>query len=146
MEYQTNPVIVPPEKDCPELHQALAVAGHYMVQRDNLWLVSDVLACQELVDTFIKPMPNLNPRRFAYLMIVTGIRDALNAVLPAIKQQDLQLYATIRSKLDYCEFYVYDEAIQMLDLVKHLLLTANPQLNLEISYLRVMWEEAFNLS
>lgn len=129
-------------KSYDELNLAITQAGHYYYYLDNELVVSDAAAIQAIIDALPDPMPDLLPVQFNFLLAKYGFDDAIDSLLIALKNEDIDKYAMYKSYLNAARFYEFDKALIMFNEILDKFAAINPALALSESQLRAMWLEA----
>lgn len=130
-------------KSCIELDDAIRDAGHFLYELDGKFVASDEAAIQAIIDDFEMPLPNLTPREFKYLLAATGIKQAVDILLPALYETDREVYARIYSQLEGARYYEWTKTVAMKDYLALQLQAINPDLNLDTENLKVLWAMAY---
>ena len=129
-------------KSCDELNLAITQAGHHYYYLDNELVISDAVAIQAIIDAFEMPMPNLLPVQFNFLLAKYGFDDAIDSLLIALKNEDIDKYAMYKSYLNAARFYEFDKALIMFNEILDKFAAIDPALALSENQLRMMWLEA----
>lgn len=117
---------------------------------ENGWVTIDPSKTDEEVNEAIenfKPhMPNLSPRQFKYLLLITDLEDNLQLILSQLKTVDIYLYADIKSQIDGGLTYFFDKTWTLLNnpIFKDALSQLKPELNLSENNVRNLWITAAN--
>lgn len=80
------------------LHEAIARAGHTLMQVDGQWVASDDAAVQAIIDGFDPDaaLPDLDRPQFAYLLAL-GLGDVWDEVEARARAVDREVYAELRA-------------------------------------------------
>lgn len=107
--------------------------------------VTDEQVNQAITD-FKPAMPDITPRQFYYLLLITGLDVHLPTIISSIKAFDLYLYADIKSQLDKGTVYFYERTWNLLQnpLIAQGINQLLPDLDLSESNVRALWMIAAN--
>ena len=127
-----------------DVYSAIEIAGHYL--RYNIenceYDCSDFNAVQAIIDALPDPMPDLLPVQFNFLLAKYGFDDAIDSLLIALKNEDIDKYTMYKSYLNAARFYEFDKALIMFNEILDKFAAIDPALALSESQLRAMWLEA----
>ena len=130
-------------KDLSLIQQAIADAGHIFTSDGNGNLIfSDELAIQAIIDALPDPMPNLLPVQFHIMLNKSKLRDAIDALLPILKTEDIDKHDYYKAYLDYAQHYEFEMAINMFNDIREKFIGLDESLNFSDEQLRAMWLEA----
>ena len=130
-------------KDLGLIQQAIADVGEILTSDGNgNLIISDETAIQAIIDALPDPMPNLLPVQFHFLLAKYSFDDAIDSLLIALKNEDIDKYAMYKSYLNAARFYEFDKALIMFNEILDKFAAINPALALSESQLRAMWLEA----
>ena len=132
------------DKPMQQVHESVLEAGEYLRFNPMLngYECSSETAIQAIIDALPDPMPNLLPVQFNYLLAKYGFDDAIDSLLIALKNEDIDKYAMYKSYLNAARFYEFDKALIMFNEILDKFAAINPALALSESQLRAMWLEA----
>lgn len=116
--------------------------GQFIYTLDEEWIMSDEAAIQLIIDDYIKPMPDLLPVQFNFLLAKYGFDDVIDSLLITLKNEDIDKYAMYKSYLNAARFYEFDKALIMFNEILDKFAAIDPALALSESQLRAMWLEA----
>lgn len=87
------------------LHEAIAAAGHTLMQIDGKWVASDEAAVQAIIDAFDQDavLPDLTRPQFAYLLGL-GLGDVWEEVEARARVADREVYAWLRELRERASF------------------------------------------
>lgn len=113
------------------------------IQNDLLMVNSDIyIQAQSIIDKEYYKMENLLPTQFYYLLARSGLDDAINILLPPLKDENINKYSAYKSYLNGARFYEFSKALRMYLDIKEKLLLIDGDLNFTIEQLKEMWIEA----
>lgn len=97
------------------LHEAIAEAGHWLMEVDGVWQSSDDRAVQEIIDTFDPAayLPDLTRPQFAYLLGL-GLGDVWDEVEARARAADREVYAELREVRERASFN-FDVTLAMIE-------------------------------
>lgn len=116
--------------------------GQFIYALDEEWIMSDEAAIQLIIDNYIKPMPDLLPAQFFYLLAKYSIDNAIDILLVNLKNEDLEKYAKYKAFLTGARYYEYDKTMIIFNDIKDKLTLVDPSLIFTNEQLITMWEEA----
>ena len=101
---------------------------------------SDVNKVDKIISEVV--LPNLLPAQWHWLLAISGLEAAIDALLEALKTTDPEKYAMYKGFLNGARFYEFPKALAMLDQAKPVIETAYPELDLSIPTLKALWRQA----
>lgn len=101
---------------------------------------SDVTKVHEFISEIV--LPNLLPAQFYWLLAVSGLEPATQALLENLKETDTAKYAMYKAFLSGARFYEFDKAISILTQAAPVITQAYPDLDLSIPTLKALWLQA----
>ena len=104
--------------------------------------VYDEAAIQAIIDALPDPMPDLLPVQFNYLLAKYSFDAAIDSLLIALKNEDINKYAMYKSYLNAARFYEFDKALIMFNEILDKFAAIDHALALSDEQLRAMWLEA----
>lgn len=97
---------------------------------------------QGLLDKTYYGVKDILPSQFYYLLAKSGLDDAIQVLLPPLKEEDLNKYSKYKSYLYGARFYEFSKAIEMYTDIKVKILAVNSNLDFTIEQLKTLWLEA----
>jgi hypothetical protein len=110
------------------------------INRNHIWVsdngveVSDVLAVQSIIDSFIEPMPTLTNNQYTWFMIYTGLKSTIDlrvSQLTGANAANLAVWFKCGR--------TYDATYTKVQNIKTELLLVNPTLGVTQSILKAAW-------
>jgi hypothetical protein len=97
---------------------------------------------QSLIDHLKYNVKDLNPTQFYYMLAKSGLYDAMEVLLPALKTENLTKYAEYKAYLNGARYYSFAKAYSVYLDIKPKLLVVDNSLDYTQSDLITKWNEA----
>ena len=111
---------------------------------DGKLLVSpqEIAVSQSIVDNAVYDMPVLIPVQFYYLLSKAGLDEAIERLLPPLREENIIKYSMYKSYLTGARYYEFSKTYKMyLDILPKLV-GINPSLSFTLEQLKTLWLEA----
>ena len=116
----------------------------FPIVEDGKLLVStkEISVAQAIVDKAVYNMPELIPVQFYYLLSKTSLDQAIECLLPPLKEENIVKYSMYKSYLTGARYYEFSKTYEMyLDILPKLV-GINPSLSFTLEQLKTLWTEA----
>ena len=100
---------------------------------------------QNFIDRYYYGCPNLLPVQFYYVLAQLNIDDAINVLLPQLKEADPEKYALYTSYLNGARYYEFAKAYAMLQTILPSLLMVSNVIVTEFEEIKRIWRSASQL-
>jgi len=110
--------------------------------------IFDYEKAQRLLDDFVlrrDTLPNLWPVQFNYMLAKSGLDIAMNSLLDALQDVDIEKYAMYKAYLNGARYYEFAKTYTMYEEIKVKLIEINTALDFSLEQLKTMWIEASNV-
>ena len=102
----------------------------------------EIEVAQSIVDKVVYDMPSLIPVQFYFLLSKTSLDQAIEFLLPPLKEENLMKYSMYKSYLTGARYYEFSKTYAMyLDILPKLV-GINPSLSFTLEQLKTLWLEA----
>lgn len=97
---------------------------------------------QALIDKTYYGVPDLIPAQFYFLLAKSGLDNAIQQLLPPLKEENIVKYSLYKSYLYGARYYEFSKALDMYADIKPKILLINNELDFTVNQLKDLWIES----